>query len=580
MDLTTIIQQAALLNNSQTAQAQQISDLMAGASKEASGAAKNLEQAGQLARDVEFTKLQGELNTQNARVKVANSFGTNVNAQSDIITSMGASMREDAIKLVEQQNRVSQIEANSDLISNPLGWLTDLLHGDDARAQRDALAASFDTKSKLVQNLNAATQTSVATQNAISETLTQTSIKQAAQLKVLDANNQAAQARIEAAKYGASSIEALQTVGAQNFSRQMQVYNAVEENARWQESKRAMLEQRAEKKEINDDVNDMVDRINAYRQTFSLPSVNAAYVKRNWGSGKVGDMLRDQELAGWRIIDNNGSTEGALGTKPSDAYFQIKSNDITPPPAWKPSISILEKSEAMFRDQMSQLDPQTGKSRSASMKPEEAQAAFDSIVTATAQEFQKRIRPDDGNPYEAPPIESVLQSPTREAQELKESKFGKLVLQTMVQTGVAKPTPELLMATALSSMEKDGLTLSEVRDGVTTYYREAVGLVNATGGFATMNVPAMTTYRIPNDFLQWRNTTATGENISWWEAPWALQKIAAKTLANKPTKEERDMKRIHEIDLTNSADVTTALTIMQSRKVADKIISNKGSGSE
>lgn len=578
MDLTTIIQQAALLNNSQTAQAQQISDLMAGASKEASGAAKNLEQAGQLARDVEFTKLQGELNTQNARVKVANAFGTNANAQSDIITSMGASMREDAIKLVEQQNRVSKIEANSDLISNPLGWLTDLLHGDDARAQRDALAASFDTKSKLVQNLNSATQTSVATQNAISETLTQTSIKQAAQLKVLDANNQAAQARIEAAKYGASSIEALQTVGAQNFSRQMQVYNAVEENARWQESKRAMLEQRAEKKEINDDVNDMVERINAYRQTFSLPSVNAAYVKRNWGSGKVGDMLRDQELAGWRIIDNNGSTEGALGAKPSEAYFQVKSNDIKTPPAWKPSMDILEEAESKFRDQMNQLDPKTGKAVSASMTPETSQAAFDSLVAETAQTYQKRIKPDAGNPYEAPPIESVLQSPTREAQELKESKFGKLVLQTMVQTGVAKPTPELLMATALSSMEKDGLTLSEVRDGVTTYYREAVGLVNASGGFATMNVPAMTTYRIPNDFLQWKATSM--EEVSWWEAPWAIQKAAIKTAFNPPSKAEREMKRIQEIDLTNSADVTTALTIMQSRKVADKIISNKGSGSE
>lgn len=563
MDLAAIIQQAAILNNTQTAQAQEISSLMQGASKEASGVAENLQTAGKLSADAELTKLQGELNTQQARVKVANAFGTNANAQSDVLVAMGGLLRENAIQLINAQNQVSQIEANSDIVSNPLGWLTDLLEGDGARANRDALAAKFETTQGIVTGLNAATQTSVATQNAISETLTAKSIKDLAETKRLQAENDAAGARIDAAKYGVASIEALQALGADIFTRNLQMYNASEEAERWRVARADAQAARDEKKELAKDVEDMTSRINAYRTAFNLPPVNSAYIKRNWGSGKVGDMLRDQELAGWRILDNGGSTEGALGTKPSDAYFSVKSSDIKTPPAWKPSMDILDEAESTFNTAMSEIDPKTGKVFSESMTPEQARGRFDEIVKATAEGYKSRIVPGKGNPYEAPPIESVLSSPTQRAKALGTSRFAAAVLAPMVATGNTQPDPELMAATALTAAQKGDITLREAHEGIVTYYREAVGLKNASAGFTTMNIPPMEGYRIPNQFL-------VREGISPVVNIMAQTRFGVQLKQLSP--EQKTISTVREIDLTNPADVMTMLTIMQSKETANSLL--------
>lgn len=582
MDLTTIIQQIALVNNQQEQQAGQISDLMAGASKEAVGASENILQAGQLASEAELTKLQGELNTQNARVKAANAFGTNVNAQSDVITGFAQQMRQDAVKLVEAQNNVSRIEAGSDLLGNPMGWLEDLLVGDGARAERDALAQAFETKSKLVQNLNAATQTTVATQNAISETLTSKSIKDLSQVKLLNAQNQAAQERINAAKYGVASIEALQSMGAANFNRNLAGYNAERQAEQWEQARADRIAAQKERKAIEKDLTQMLDAVNTYRRTFGQREFDENYVRRNWNDVEFRRSVNEMEQAGWRIQDNGGSTEGVLGAKPSQVWATVQSGQIETPPSWKPSVSILEESSRVLSAELAaagQKDPTTGMVQptpilglvSAPKDVGQVRDAYDQIVKRSAQAAQALIKPDTGNPYEVPPISNIFESPTAGAAALRNSKFGKDVLGSLVQTGVAKPAPQLVIATALDLVDKGQLTFKEANDGLGDYFEEGVGVINATGGFSTTNVPATSTYNVSLEDLLGERVVETPSR-----SPLSLGAVArsaftstiglpAQLLFDQPV---RAPKRV--FNLLDPQDRTTVLTIINSRKQAGK----------
>ena len=590
MDLSTIIQQLAILNNTQQQQAEQVAGLMAGASKEASGVAKNLEQAGQMAADAELVRLQGELNTQNARVKVANAFGTNANAQSDVITGFAEAMRKDALELSKAQDLVSQVEANSDLLNNPVGWVQDLLFGDEIRAKRDALAASFDTKQKLVTNLNAATQTSVATQNAITETLTADSITKLAEVKALKGQNEAAEARINAAKYGVASIEALQQQGAQAFNRNLSVYNAVESAERWNLQRQEYLKAQKEKQDEDAWYADQAEAINAVRQTFGGQPVTPMYVKKFLDSPRLGPELQEQSKMGWRIIQNNGSPEGSLGATPAEAFSRVKAMDLNLPPSWKPAMSLLDYANTALQEDLAQVGQEDrlgkevptplGFTKATANNPEALQQGYNSAVKGLAKTASARIQHGTGNIYQTPPIEAVLQSPTRDAQRLKESKFGKLVLESIKETGQASPAPETVIATGLTLVGKGELTMSELNEGVGMYLEEGLALTQSVGGFASLNIPAVSSYNVSIEDLAGGakriapRTSFLG--IPSKDAAQAWASIVGSTLGLPRALIGEDRPKVtaeKEIfDLLNPQDRTTVLTILASRKRADQIM--------
>jgi hypothetical protein len=590
ISLADIIGQAAATNEQQAGLANQ----QAGYYQEAAGqqrvAAENIQTAGDLEAQATATKLQGELNTQNARVKVANALGTNASDVSDIITGLGAQYRQDAMALIDAQNKVSDLEANNDLLTNPLGFLKDLLIGNQYRDQRDALQQKVDTEAKTFQNLNTLTQAATTTQNAISETLTQTSIAQIAEATSRKAAAQAADAKTKAALYGASSIESLQQVGAANFTRNMQAYNAVQEAERMN---MAREEHKARLSALNDadaELQDTLDNINAYEKQFNRPLTTKMMLKKYYGSqGELGNYLRDADVGGFKLRQNGGDLRGVLGTTPSESYFTAKSLNLDLPDAFKPSMTILNQAKDEFTNARTAAesnplgkDEKTGLTKQDFAKPEQAKAAYDKIVNQVAANYQAKIVPGTNNPYEAPPISSVLQSPTSEAQALARSRFGQVVLKNLQVAGMEKPTPELFMQTALSSVDKGEISLSEARDGIVNFYTQANGIGQAVGGFEQLNVPKMPTYKVPVDFLQPNRTSGEVPDYNFLEkiSGVALYKEAARTIANPITPEQRSVQNLKPIDLTKPQDVTTALTILQSAKKRQAILANTGAGSQ
>ncbi|MND91512.1 hypothetical protein D3C87_600950 [compost metagenome] len=576
-DLGSIIADATKLSGTQTQQAQEQSGLLQQNQGLANRQAGLISEAGNLTAQAELVKQQGELETQKARVQAANAFGTNVGDVSDIITQIGQSMRQTAIALVNKQGEVSEIEANSDLINNPLGWFNDLINGDAARSERDALAQQFDTQQKVAQGLNAQTQSTIQTQNAITETLSAASIQQTAEATKKLADAKALESKIQGNAYGANAIQVMREVGAQEFNRQMQVYSQVTEDQRWREGMalrkeqfEAVREQRLRGKAEDQYYVEAADQINLYRKNANLPEVTANQVRATLNqSGKIGEIMRDQQTSGFQIQAQGANPARLYGDTPSETVTRVQRDNVQLPPSFAPAKEILDNAIPLTSAEIQKrtLDPIAG----AELKKDKAAQAriYDQTVQGYAKQLQSNVQSGKGNPYEVVPISVV----TGENQALAQSKFGKIVLDTLVATGQPQPTPDMLLATAISSVEKGEISLNDARDGVVAFFNQAVSIKNSTGGFIQLGVPPQIGYNTKLDSLK-REIFPSLSGVNFGQATG----LSGEPLSFLDTQGARELqeataKASRVVDLTKPTDVTLALTVMRSKQVADKILS-------
>lgn len=567
-DLASIISSATSLNGEQTQQSQEIAGLATQSQSLANQQAGDIQEAGNLQAQTQLVQLQGQLQTQKDNVAAANAFGTNVGDVSDIITQLGQSMRSTAIDLTAAQDKVTEIEANSDLLTNPMGWLKDLIEGDGARAERDALASKFDTTQKLAQGLNQQTQQTVQTQNAITETLSVASIQSAAQATQKLAEAKALDSKIQGNQFGAQAIEAMRTNGAQQFNRSMQVYNQVTEDQRWQEGialrkEQFLATQEARARGKKDDAYyvEAASQVNAYNKAAGLPEMNETQIRAQINQGgKIGDTIRDRQAQGFQILES-GNTARMFGDTPSQTITTLERDKPTLPASFAPAKQILQDSFSVAQAAIAQqsADPLKG---AEFKKDKVAQAReYDRAVSTTAKGLQGNIQPGKGNPYEAVPITTVL---SETSNGLAGTKFGDIVLKTMVATGQDSPTPDLLIATAASSLAKGEISFNEARDGITSFYDSAVAIKNSTGGFLQLGVPAQEGYR----------TKLTSFSRSFWDSlGGGLELQGGLNAAAIAGQNDQAREASKPLDLTKSTDVTLALTVMRSKDLSKQILS-------
>lgn len=565
-DLGSIISQATQLSGNQAQQGQAQSDLLTQSQGLANQQAGLISEAGNLTAQADLIKQQGELETQKARVTAANALGTNVGDVSDIITQIGASMRDTAIKLVNKQGEVADIEAKSDIFNNPIGWFNDLINGDAARSERDALAAQFDTQQKVAQGLNATTQQTAQTQNAITETLSAASIQATADATKKLADAKALESKIQGNAYGANAIQVMREVGAQDFNRQMQVYNQVTEDARWQEGMALRKEQFAATREARlrgkaDDQYyvEAANQINTYNKSVGLPEVSANQVKATLNqSGKIGELMRDRQAQGFQQMESGGAR--LFGDTPSETVTRIQRDNPKFPDSFAPAQTVLQDSITLASQQIQKesMDPIKG----ADLKKDKAAQAriYDQTVKAYATQAQSNIKSGKGNPYEVVPIATV----TGENPALAQSKFGQLVLNTLTATGQPHPTPDLLIATAASSLEKGEITFNEARDGITQFFDQAVAIKNSTGGFLQLGVPLQEGYK----------TKLEGFNRGFFASLGGALVIGGGGLNARAEAADRqnEIAAAKPLDLTKPTDVTLALTVMRSKGLTKQIL--------
>lgn len=581
MDLATLMQMAAELNGTQTAQAKQQSDLLMQASTVSKESSQVLQQAGADVEGATRTKLLGELATQQDNLKAAQAFGTDIGAQTDVLTPLAEIMRQTSIEYVNAAAYAAEVEAGSDLFGNPVGWLKDLVVGDGVRGRRDALESQLDAQSKVVQNLNAATQQTVQTQNAITQTLNSKSIEQLARAEAAKYTIQANEATIESIKLGANSIGILSATAESNFSRSAQMFNMQQQAEQMAFARAERAERLKDKKDAANEAGLIAAHVNAYNEAVGDPfRVDEATVKRYWGSNtEMGKRLQEGDIGGMRM-NQTGSLAGLVGTTPAESYARVNDPSRSYPESWAPAKKVLDEAFVRFNTWADSPDPMTGKTNRASLKGEELAKKYDQFVAETAKEKSARVVAGENNPMDMAPLPSIVNAATSDplAASVANSKFRTAVIDPLVTVGLEQPGPDQLLAFTADAVAKGELSSTEAVKHGTDMIRAGMVLKGATGGFSELNVPISATYNVPAKFLiaepagrgsAARSIMASGSlGFGFSTEPFTAEQ---KVLKDRNTKV---------LNLAKPEDFQIALQIMMSQRASKEIQQKLRSGQQ
>lgn len=572
-ELGSILQNAVNLTNEQTRLASQEVAYSEKAMDAAAGQATQINQAALLQSQVTSAQGQLVLQAEQQNRRVAELAGTQIGGPSDVLGPLLQSMQQDAGKLVQAQGVVSQLESNSDLLTNPLGFIRNLVQGDGARAQRDAIADSLNVKTQTAQALNTATQQSVMTQESIKQTTTQATIVDMAQMDILKGQIQATEATKEAYRYGAQAVGIMRQLGVENFNRATNMYQLLSEESRYQEGLELRKEQlahaRMSRKGAQDELkyyDEATARINAFRERASLPPMQVHQVRMQLNqNSKLGENLREQEYRGY-ILADMGDAGPLYGNSPSESINLLQNSGAGLPKQYE------EMAGAVISGAVTKLDTVVAAEALKAQNPALAKdkqfrdRVLDQIVKQEAKTLTADVQPGKGNPYELPKLNTLLSS----MPEVGETEFGKKILAPLAASGQQDINPEQLLALASDAIGRNEISINDARDGYIKLFSSGVGLRNASGGFLAMSVPTTVGYTarvsaFQPGFIERNSFFLSVPNAMLNPSP----ESAARLISSQAGGSGREMKPL---DHTNPEDVTLALTVMTSKKKAASIL--------
>lgn len=571
-DLGSILSQAVSLTNEQTRLAGEEVRLSEAAAGVASGQATDINKEALLASQITSAQGQLVLNAEQQNRNVAQLAGTQIGGPSDVLGPLLQGMQQDAQKLVIAQKRVSDIEANSDILTNPLGFLRNMVQGDAARNERDAIAANLDVKQKTAQGLNAATQQSVMTQEAIKQTTTQAMIVDMAQMDILKGQVRAAEATKEAYRYGAQAVGVMRQLGAENFNRATNMYQLLTDESRYQEGmamrKEQLAHSRLARRSAEDELKyyeEATTRINNFRERANLPPMQAHQVRMQLNqNSKLGETLREQEYRGY-ILEDMGDAGPLYGNSPSEAITLLQNSGAGLPKQYE------QMSGAVISGAITKLDAAVSAEALKAQNPALAKdkqfrdRILDQLVKQEAKTLTADVQPGKGNPYELPKLEVLLSS----MPEVGQTVFGQKILAPLAAAGQQDINPDQLLALASDAITRGELSINEARDGYIKLFENGVGLRNASGGFLAMSVPTTVGYTARIEAFQPSFIERTASSLDT-----LLSRAAGVDPLRRSsiTRESTGGRELKPLDHTNPEDVTLALTVMTSKKKAADIL--------
>lgn len=280
-----------------------------------------------------------KLNTQNAMLKVGAAFGTNVMAQDEVLSALASQAKSAFDK--QQQIRAKIDEKNSvSFFENPLGYLVNQMTlNDDINAHNSAVREK-DAAFSQIERLNAATQTTTATQLKFEQSVTEASAAAATRNAAAKWTLEANRATIEGLNTNISGIQTAigatkdqlemmsRAVSAVNQQESLSIQQAHLAIAR-QASARADAEWEFRKKQLTADAkyeSSIIDQINAGRAARGAPALSGVQTTNVLATlrakGEFGDELRSD----WRTGEGVMMTgEVKLAPNEVSVYQRLKS---------------------------------------------------------------------------------------------------------------------------------------------------------------------------------------------------------------------------------------------------------------
>src|SRR5438309_292323 len=157
LDLSTVLDQANQFTSQAAKAANDLFNLSTEQATTASEDAEYQRQIGANNQIIDSSKQTAEFATQNAKIKGANSLGTNIKDSSEVLTGLSTSI----LDLIGQKNQALQgiaAKQSVGLFDNPLEYILNQITLPDDIAKHNAINEQLEAKESQVATLNQLTQ--------------------------------------------------------------------------------------------------------------------------------------------------------------------------------------------------------------------------------------------------------------------------------------------------------------------------------------------------------------------------------------------------------------------------------------
>jgi len=326
IDFNSIMEESAAQAVSSLESASQIAALQNKRATHANNQAGAIETAAKLKASSDSVADLAMMHAKANSNKIARDFGIDTVNANGIMSQLAKAYNATSQSFYAAQAKVDEVERDSNLLANPLGWFKDLVIGDEIRADRDAIAGKRDQIAKDLDTINNLTQKETATRMALAETSNADSIRDKAEAAETLAFAQAEEARSNAAGYASVGLKVLREAGSEAFNARLDMFKLQQANLRHEDQmamQKASLDQRKKELEKTNGkeaartatANLVVD----YRDKMGLPAASVDIVKLNMDkNSELGAIFRRQAELGLQSSDAQSLT---IGTSPGDSYM-------------------------------------------------------------------------------------------------------------------------------------------------------------------------------------------------------------------------------------------------------------------
>lgn len=431
--------------------------------------------------------------TQASRVRVANTFSTNIDATTEQYTQLSQAAnqaqidKDAALKDIQSKDSVS-------LFDDPIQYFTNQFTVNQDIARHNAADALLESAQNRIDKINSQTESGLRIQNSISEPLTAASAaaatKIAASKALLDANR----ASQEGLSYNIQGVTAALNTSKEALGVQFQVQSArnTEQqigismaNLRLSQQefefrKDAYLDTRNDKEEQKRIGQSIVDTVNVGRGSQGLAPLTDI-------NGKV--LLSQLKVKGWDSLsgdlklnyDAGLATQTAgipvIGSSPSRAAQALSTLPVKLNPTQEPVKQILSSASQEVFAQLKKEEIAGGAKKDAAA----IQDTYNKLAQAHTDTFAANIKPGDAtNPYQIGSINQLAaNSPTIQALPVYQKVFDPLV-----KAGVQLSDPSQIFGAVSDAVTKGTITHNEALE-LTTIYQ-----VGVKTNLAMRNLPA------------------------------------------------------------------------------------------
>lgn len=205
------------------------------ATRETAGLATEL---GQLSADIQEKRELAILKARRQAQANARALGTDSSASSAIVADVNSKIRQDLLTFNQASQQLQEMDANDNLLANPLGWFNSLMNRQEISAVAEQTLNRLETNTAMLQRMHQLTQSDVQTNLALAETSDADTIQKKSRQQLLVAQIEANKARVEAAGYDMEGMQALERHGNSEFNRRIQLYNAQRNAYEFEESRK------------------------------------------------------------------------------------------------------------------------------------------------------------------------------------------------------------------------------------------------------------------------------------------------------------------------------------------------------